>query len=166
MTRKTLSEGQPWPGRALVKTLPTRTPQNQIPIVHKMNFLKHLFKRSPIPNINILCKSCSKTWELINCIKKLCMKSIPKRTASMKPKAWSRWKNGSANSAYGEKEKGKGGDNSRYREKHNRKRSANPRVRDKQIWKIAKRISYTTSINDEKFLNKSLLLCLVIFLKP
>lgn len=84
----------------------------------------------------------------------------------MKPKAWSRWKNGSANSPYGEKENGKGGDNSRYGEKHNRKRSANPGVRDKQIWKIARRISYTTSTNNEKFLNKSVLLCLVIKKKP
>jgi hypothetical protein len=84
----------------------------------------------------------------------------------MKPKAWSRWKNGSANSTYGEKENGKGGDNSRYGEKHNIKRSANPGVRDKQIWKIARRISDTTSTNDEKLLNKSLLLCVVIFLKP
>lgn len=46
----------------------------------------------------------------------------------MKPKAWSRWKNGSANFAYGEKGNGKGGDNSRYGEKHNRKRSANPEI--------------------------------------
>ncbi len=57
----------------------------------------------------------------------------------MKPKAWSRWKNQSANSAYGEKENGKGGDNSTYGEKHNRKRSANPGVRDKQIWKVARK---------------------------
>lgn len=48
----------------------------------------------------------------------------------MIPKAWSRWKNGSANSAYGEKANGKGGDNSRYGEKHNIKRSANPGVRE------------------------------------